>query len=672
MDRIAMKNSGRRNSHRLALLAAVAALCLMMVLMLAPVALAYDDQELAFLGLINNYRQQNGMAPLALDTKLSNAAFGHSADMAINNFFSHTGSNGSSPWDRIRAAGYDYNTSLGENIAAGYTATGDYSAQDVFTAWKNSPEHNANMLSTNYHAIGISRYYNPASYYHWYWTTDFGGVSEDVTPPSVAITYPGGTLVSGQPAFGVAASDDVAVVDVDLYIDNVQVAAETAPPYRYTWDTAGQLNGSQHTFTAVAHDSAGLTTTASKQVTVDNYTPARRYYFTWYDQQSPGLTNWVLMANPSTGSATARASILIGPTTYADASMIPGAAAQTPWFPEVIGGPVAVQTTQPLIASERTLYGNSFNETPAVKDTDLATTYYFTWYDSRAGDGMTGDWIMIANMGSGDASVEVDIGGAAKGPYTVPPGGIITPSYPNLADGPVRVTNLNSQPLIVSQRVIYRGSFSELLGVPESKLTTDYTFPWYDCTGFMTGDWILIGNQDTGDATVDVYIGNQKMHDPSHPANDFFTVPAGGRITPIFPGVQGGPVRVVSTNGKKLIVSQRSLYKNSFEELEGLTAADAGTDLWFTWYDWTAADSMAGNWIMVTNTGQGDASVDVYINGALKQQSVTIPAGTGVPLGYPGAIGGPVRLLSTSGQPLYVTQRVIYRNSFNEIAGIRF
>ena len=52
---------------------------------------------------------------------LDAAAYGHSQDMGVNNFLSHTGSNGSTPWDRMRAAGYQY-SSAGENIAAGYSS----------------------------------------------------------------------------------------------------------------------------------------------------------------------------------------------------------------------------------------------------------------------------------------------------------------------------------------------------------------------------------------------------------------------------------------------------------------------------------------------------------------------------------------------------------------------
>jgi uncharacterized protein YkwD len=74
---------------------------------------------------------------------------------------------------------YCFDTWMGENIAAGYST-----ASDIFTAWKNSPDHNANMLSSNYVAMGISRVYIAGSPYGWYWANDFGGVHSNASAPS--------------------------------------------------------------------------------------------------------------------------------------------------------------------------------------------------------------------------------------------------------------------------------------------------------------------------------------------------------------------------------------------------------------------------------------------------------------------------------------------------------
>jgi uncharacterized protein YkwD len=128
-----------------------------------------DSEERAFLGLINDYRAQNGIAPLQVSVTLTQASDWMSNDMALKNYFSHTDSQGRDPFVRMTAFNYKYSTA-GENIAAG-----NASAQDTFTQWKNSPGHNANMLNANYKVIGIGRAQNSSSTYNWYWTTDFGG-----------------------------------------------------------------------------------------------------------------------------------------------------------------------------------------------------------------------------------------------------------------------------------------------------------------------------------------------------------------------------------------------------------------------------------------------------------------------------------------------------------------
>jgi len=134
---------------------------------------ANDSEELAFLGLINNYRQQNGLGALTISTNLNRGAAWMAEDLATNNYFSHTDSLGRSPYSRAIDCGYP--SGAGENLAAG----GAWStAQAAFTAWQNSPGHNANMLGQYYQQIGIARYYGAGSQYGWYWATTFGATND--------------------------------------------------------------------------------------------------------------------------------------------------------------------------------------------------------------------------------------------------------------------------------------------------------------------------------------------------------------------------------------------------------------------------------------------------------------------------------------------------------------
>ncbi len=77
--------------------------------------------EGARLGRAGEFAGYGVRPPLAFHAALSNAARGHNNDMAANNFFSHTGSNGSQPGDRAVAAGYPGAAlSVGENVSLGF------------------------------------------------------------------------------------------------------------------------------------------------------------------------------------------------------------------------------------------------------------------------------------------------------------------------------------------------------------------------------------------------------------------------------------------------------------------------------------------------------------------------------------------------------------------------
>lgn len=132
-----------------------------------------DPQEQAFLNKINAYRAAKGLSALVSSQTLGAAADHHSIDMANKNYFSHTLKNGTTWSQNVKNHGYTATSTMGENIAAG-----NADALATFKQWKTSPEHNKNMLSKNYKAIGIGRAYNANSRYDWYWTTDFGGAAD--------------------------------------------------------------------------------------------------------------------------------------------------------------------------------------------------------------------------------------------------------------------------------------------------------------------------------------------------------------------------------------------------------------------------------------------------------------------------------------------------------------
>ncbi|WP_344425862.1 CAP domain-containing protein [Pseudonocardia ailaonensis] len=112
--------------------------------------------------LTNQARAAAGCGALRTDPRLTQAAQGHSADMAARNYFAHDSQDGRSFADRIEAAGYP--SPGAENIAMGQPT-----AQAVVTAWMNSPGHRRNIEDCSLTTIGVGLDTDGM-----YWTQDFG------------------------------------------------------------------------------------------------------------------------------------------------------------------------------------------------------------------------------------------------------------------------------------------------------------------------------------------------------------------------------------------------------------------------------------------------------------------------------------------------------------------
>lgn len=117
------------------------------------------------LRIVNQERAKAGCGPLTANNQLANAAQGHSADMAANDYFSHTSRNGDQMADRVDAAGYRWR-SLGENIAKG-----QQTPASVMQAWMNSSGHRANILNCGFRNIGVGLAFDGNSPV---WTQNFG------------------------------------------------------------------------------------------------------------------------------------------------------------------------------------------------------------------------------------------------------------------------------------------------------------------------------------------------------------------------------------------------------------------------------------------------------------------------------------------------------------------
>ncbi len=114
---------------------------------------------------LNAYRAANGLPAYAVNDLLTKAAVAHANDMACNQLFTHTGSDGSTFTTRVAASGYNA-SSVTENVYGSYPPLTGQGAVDWWKNDKTDIRHNQNLLSTTYTEIGVGySFFNNFGYY---------------------------------------------------------------------------------------------------------------------------------------------------------------------------------------------------------------------------------------------------------------------------------------------------------------------------------------------------------------------------------------------------------------------------------------------------------------------------------------------------------------------------
>jgi uncharacterized protein YkwD len=113
----------------------------------------FTPEERQTVELINVRRVAMGLPALRVDATLVNAARRHSSDIGPRGLCQHTGTDGSSPWDRIAQAGYS-GSGRGEVVGCNYNTP-----LAVVTGWWASPGHYAVLTANDINDIGCGWWY---------------------------------------------------------------------------------------------------------------------------------------------------------------------------------------------------------------------------------------------------------------------------------------------------------------------------------------------------------------------------------------------------------------------------------------------------------------------------------------------------------------------------------
>ncbi len=443
-----------------------------------------------------------------------------------------------------------------------------------------------------------------------------------------------------------------------------------------------------------------------------------RSYFTWYDQLSPGMKDWLLTSHPANFSGEAHFSALLGsgPTARTGYAAVPhGKAAYTTW-PGAMDGPLEVTNLSgtPDVISQRVLYGNSLEETLAVDETRLSSHYYWPWYDQLSAGFK--NWILIANPNTENVRAEIWIDGIQmENPastsfpkekfFDIQPGKNVTPQFPGVIGGVVEVrayrgpalpglpgdwNNLSDRRNVIASQRVTTGdgiAFNEGPGIPAEELADHYYWTWYDNFSVGAKNWVLVANPNADAVTYEISIAGNVV--------DSGTLQPGDQVTPTFKDVMGGPVEVqawdaVTHSPAKIIASQRAIWGDSFEEVPGYPeqvaasgsrpAVGLSPDYQWTWYDNFSAG--ASNWVVVANLENEPVIAEIYVGGVLRGNYLLGAKGTPNamrPAKYDGLIGGPVEVRAytqggswqnlTDRRNVLASQRVLWNGFFNEVEG---
>jgi PQQ-like domain len=277
-------------------------------------------------------------------------------------------------------------------------------------------------------------------------------------------------------------------------------------------------------------------------------------YLNWYDKASPGMLNDnIHLLNPGATSATV--TVTLPGATQQMATVAAGGETYVNFPQGTIGGPVTVSSSQPVLASQRVQYNQTFNEVWAAGAGQAAATSFLNWYD-KASPGMNNDNIHLLNPGATSATVTVTLPGATPQTVSVAAGAEAYVNFPGMIGGPVLVSS--TSPVLSSQRVQFNQSFNEVWSASAAQAATTSYFNWYDkASAGMFNDNIHLLNPGTTSATVTVSLPGA--------TSQVVTVAAGAEMYVNFPGSLGGPVTVSSPQA--VLASQRVQFYQTFNEI---------------------------------------------------------------------------------------------------------
>ena len=224
------------------------------------------------------------------------------------------------------------------------------------------------------------------------------------------------------------------------------------------------------------------------------------YWFPWYNNAAINSMDQGFRIATVNASDTNTIQVWIGDSATPQETLTLAAGASTRVGYNVDNGPVRIVCTtcsdtgdDKIIAALRVIWKEpgfraTYSEMMGLPKEQLSAEYWFPWYNNLDTAAMD-QGFRIANVDDAPHTIRVFLGASQVGEdIDLAGGGSIRVGFA-VNSGPIRVvctdcTNPDDK-IIAALRVIwkepgYRASYSEMMGLPNEALSTEYWFPWYN------------------------------------------------------------------------------------------------------------------------------------------------------------------------------------------------
>ena len=318
--------------------------------------------------------------------------------------------------------------------------------------------------------------------------------------------------------------------------------------------------------------------------------------------------------------------------------------------------------------------------------TALAAGDYYAKVDKRKNDAVIASYNITLTVNSTQPgtcipNTAVVMAGQTKGSYWVHQETASRQSYSGTDIGPVRVLTYDKvKPLIATNGIFLKKSsgyesYTEFIGVPNSRLKDTYYFPWYsNATNSGLVTQLCFANVGTANTNVTVTIGTLAPI-----AYNGLGINKAQCVS--YTGVNNGPVKVKSSGTvptQPIVASLNTMMGinatyASYAEFGGLSASDVvSTDYMFPVYNNRDATT---SYLRYTNIGSASTKVTVLIRGIPKWTTYSLGPNQSKYITIPNLNAGPVHVQSSNSVPISASMVVELKStssyaSYAEFVGL--